>query len=154
MSVCVFHKVLSDEECNNIIAFCKLRATLLDDPSYSVYSRYDFIDKSNKFKDIPCLKPYILGSRWFFTSYETGGFINIHQDGHSTVAHQQSKYTVLFYLNDNYSGGELVVPAMNMSIRPQRGSIIIMDQETHHYVNKILTGYKNILRVDAIDAIN
>lgn len=152
MSVCVFHNVLSEDECNNIISFCKPRAILLDDPSYSVYYRYDFIDKSNKFQNIQCLKPYILGIRWFFTSYEAGGFINIHQDGHSTVAHKQSKYTILFYLNDNYSGGELVVPTMNMSIRPHKGSIIIMDQETYHYVNKIVRGDKYILRVDAIDA--
>jgi Rps23 Pro-64 3,4-dihydroxylase Tpa1-like proline 4-hydroxylase len=123
---------------------------LLDDPSYSIYSRYDFIDKHSKLKDVACLHNYILGVRWFYTSYGMGGFIKLHQDGHSTVHRQQSKYTVLFYLNDNYEGGELVVPDMNLTIKPVKGTVIVMDQEIYHYVNSITTGEKYILRVDAI----
>lgn len=150
--LCIVHKALTVETCNNIISFCKPRAKLLNDITYSVYSRYDFIDKSSKLQGVPCLQKYILGCRWFFTSYDVGGFINIHQDGHSTVRHKPSKYTILFYLNDDYEGGELVIPEMNLNVKPSSGSIIIMDQETYHYVNKITAGEKNILRVDAIDS--
>lgn len=153
MSIAIYHKAISEEECDSIISFCKPRAILLNDPSYSVYYRYDFVDKTNKFGNIQCLRNYILGNRWFFTSYETGGFINIHQDGHSSVCNIESQYTVLIYLNNDYEGGELVIPVMGMNIKPSKGTIIIMDQETYHYVNAVLKGTKNILRVDAIARI-
>jgi Rps23 Pro-64 3,4-dihydroxylase Tpa1-like proline 4-hydroxylase len=148
--LCITQSALTTAECDTIIETCRPCAKLLNDPSYSVYSRYDFIDKNSKLKDIDCLQGYTLGTRWFYTAYDVGGFINMHQDGHTTVSHKQSKYTVLFYLNDNYEGGELVVPTMNLTVRPPKGSVVIMDQETYHYVNKITSGQKHVLRVDAI----
>ena len=64
--------------------------------------------------------------------YQPGGYYKIHQDWFSDDAYLdimnrkagQRIYTVMFYLNDNYIGGDTYFPQLNLSIRGETGKII------------------------------
>jgi len=147
----IISDVITKERASKLIQDCLPQSMKIDDPDYSVYSRYDF--KSMELsKELSKLVPvnFILGSKFAFTAYDKGGFIRTHTDGHSTVKGQPSTHTVLFYLNDDYTGGELVISQLGLCIKPPACSLIIMDQEFSHYVNELTAGHKYVLRVDAL----
>jgi hypothetical protein len=64
------------------------KTTLVNDASYSVYNRYDFRDTSLARKIEEMVRPQFkiqCSSRIFFTYYDVGGFINLHQDGNTDI---------------------------------------------------------------------
>lgn len=127
----------------------------INDTSYSVYYRHDFVDKDFSKRIYEIIKPWFprgrIGSKWYFTKYETGGFIDIHRDGHATIDHVRSKYTILIYLNDDYDGGEVCFEdGGTIVVKPAVGSIIVMDQDLWHKGNPVMSGKKYLLRADMI----
>ena len=52
------------------------------------------------------------------------------------------------YLNNNYDGGELIFPFMDLKIKPESGDLIAYKSniEFPHYVKKVTKGYKWLLQ--------
>ena len=51
-------------------------------------------------------------------------------------------YTFLFYLNDNYEGGEISYPEYGVDHKPTAGDLIIHTTEVIHGVKKIRSGFR------------
>lgn len=49
-------------------------------------------------------------------------------------------FTAIMYLNDNYEGGELNFPTLNISIKPKKGSLIIWPGYLTHSISEISSG--------------
>eukprot|EP01127_Copromyxa_protea_P013444 TRINITY_DN3628_c0_g1_i1.p1 TRINITY_DN3628_c0_g1~~TRINITY_DN3628_c0_g1_i1.p1 ORF type:complete len:748 (-),score=66.35 TRINITY_DN3628_c0_g1_i1:31-2274(-) len=99
-----------------------------------------------------------------FNKYSPGTEFNVHYDGLYKNAHREvSIFSVVIYLNDNYTGGELEFfedPSSDVhrkdytkenlklaaKIRPSAGTALIFNGDVLHSSSKILTGYKYIIR--------
>jgi len=66
-------------------------------------------------------------------NYQPGGFFTPHYDacvGNKTNCERMNKegpryLTVLFYLNDNFEGGETIFPKINKLVKPEKGKAVI-----------------------------
>lgn len=145
-------KVLRESECQKLQQICEPRSVPVDQPDYSQYKRFTFLDEGLRDTLQERIRqtigvPFELSSRINYTSYEDGGYIAAHQDGTGRVRGGDSNVSVLFYLNDDYAGGELLCESLGLTVRPTRGSMIIMRQDLYHSVNPV-QGRKYLLRVD------
>lgn len=63
--------------------------------------------------------------------------------GYSLLAHMDTRYSKwithasVLYFNEEYSGGELGFPLLDISIRPKAGELIIFSQEEDKYLHEI-----------------
>ena len=56
-------------------------------------------------------------------------------------------YSMLIYLNDSYSGGEIEFPDQNLKIKPEAGSVIIFPSKTLHLVHPIADNFRYTVAV-------
>jgi prolyl 4-hydroxylase len=140
---------LTDEECNKIIELSNGKLF----PS-RVYSQNDDVYSTNTRKsqqcwlqdDNPIIKgisdkvrqatntPHNYQEQLQVVNYPVGGFFSPHYDaceGDKDFCKRMNGdngprlFTVLFYLNDNYEGGETVFPKINKSVKPAKGKAVI-----------------------------
>jgi predicted 2-oxoglutarate/Fe(II)-dependent dioxygenase YbiX len=88
-----------------------------------------------------------------FNVYNTGSFFKEHMDGtfHSPLHSTLSLYTMILYLNDDFKGGETVLHLdgeKQMSIKPEVGKVLILDQRIKHEGRTVTLGKKLTLRTD------
>jgi len=91
--------------------------------------------------------------------YTAGGFFKPHYDvcdGTNEYCQRMNQrgirmYTVLVYLNDGYQGGETVFPALNKSVKPEKGKAIVFTnvdpngviiRDSFHGGNPVISGEK------------
>lgn len=76
--------------------------------------------------------------------YPTGQELQKHTD--KLPSPFQNMITLIFYLNDDYSGGEFCMEKNNKDvlIKPKMGDIIAIDNDTVHGSKKVITGNKYI----------
>lgn len=99
-----------------------------------------------------------LSDKWFPTKYVRDGGLCIHTDGSAYDEEKSSSYTLLLYLNDDFSGGrtvfvdnytdEEIVGDNSVFIQPKKGKLLILKQDVLHFAEKISDGVKYILRCD------
>jgi predicted 2-oxoglutarate/Fe(II)-dependent dioxygenase YbiX len=88
-----------------------------------------------------------------FNLYPEGTYFKEHVDGvfYSAVHPTCSVYTMILYLNDDFSAGETVLHidgTKRMSIVPQIGKVLILDQRIKHEGRPVSLGEKMTLRTD------
>ncbi len=72
--------------------------------------------------------------------------INIFSVGHKMNEHSDEigdpniKYGVVIYINDDFNGGEICYPKLNLTHKPKSGSLIIHPGDIIHSVNTVLEG--------------
>lgn len=66
-----------------------------------------------------------------------GNGMGPHQDNKSI---NSNHFICMMYLNDNYSGGEIVFPESLISYKPEAGDIILYKANIVHMVNPVLSG--------------
>lgn len=104
----------------------------------------DVLADVNRFRDL------VLSERWTCHRYGQGGLLKPHQDGTKF----DSVYSVLVYLNDDFSGGRtdfLSKPDatfVTSSIEPVKGRIMVLEQNKWHMSTAIEDGVKYIARAD------
>ncbi len=77
---------------------------------------------------------------FMFSKYMPGCHIKAHSD---TGVYSTSRVvTAVQYLNEDYDGGNLFFPDMGVSIRPERGDLILFWSEYNHGVNVISKGVR------------
>lgn len=92
--------------------------------------------------------------------YQVGQRFKAHLDGSYEKIDSKSFFTVLFYLNDDYQGGEtkfftknhgrLNVKEASFVIQPKLGSALIFRHEQFHEGAMVTNGVKYVLRTDAM----
>lgn len=103
----------------------------------------DIIYKKSKrtFKLIE--KPNILE----FYSYEKGDFLTAHSDKPTKFdSHQNSNYTAIIYLNDDFVGGETYFSDKNEIIYPKAGNLLLFQHQLRHEGKVVELGTKYIFR--------
>ncbi len=101
-----------------------------------------------------------LNPNFRFYRYSPGQRFKPHKDGIINIdAERETRITVLFYLNEDFSGGQTVlmplgIPADQMSSRiviaPKAGSVLLFEHQTWHEGSEVLSGTKYVLRSDVI----
>ena len=72
--------------------------------------------------------------------------INRFLPGHSMgehvdeVGHDEIQYGVVIYINDDFNGGEICYPTLNLVYKPVARSLIIHPGNLKHFVNEVLDG--------------
>lgn len=74
--------------------------------------------------------------------YHEGDFCNTHVDGEENFSHR--KVSGLFYLNDDYEGGEITFPKFNITIKPKKNSILLFpaNYAYEHSASEVKKGKK------------
>ena len=95
---------------------------------------------------------YFLGKEDNFSLYEdiglikysVGDFFENHAD---SIVSSGRKYSVFYYLNDNYAGGEIVFADLNLKISPKANSMLIFPSgpEYAHEVLPVTYGNKYVI---------
>ncbi|MFM6983878.1 MAG: 2OG-Fe(II) oxygenase [Chitinophagaceae bacterium] len=55
------------------------------------------------------------------------------------------KYGVVLYLNDNFEGGELYYPNLDLVIKPEKGMLVYHSGDEEHEVLKVISGNRYTL---------
>ena len=97
----------STKQCKNLTKLAEPKTMLIEDASYSIYRRHDFIDRKLAAQLKVLVQKHTgldfqVNHKFHYTSYSAGGFIKEHLDG-------SSDYTFLVYLTPctGYQGGHL-----------------------------------------------
>jgi hypothetical protein len=77
--------------------------------------------------------------------YRTGDSCSEHID---QVPHEVRVCTAIFYINDDYEGGELVFPEQGLVLRPKPGQVVVTPatEEFPHYVEPVTKGIRYAVR--------
>jgi hypothetical protein len=98
---------------------------------------------------------YLVTSSQCGCQSEVSPFIVGWTEGTSQKEHTDNgnDFTAIMYLNDNYEGGELNFPGLDISIKPKKGSLIIWPGYLTHSISEISSGtrYTMPIFLKAID---
>lgn len=83
----------------------------------------------------------------------TGVELKLHTDGDSDSA---LRYALVFYLNEDFTGGELYFPTRSLEVKPAAGSVIFFPttNEYKHGVRPVTGGATRYVLPSFIEAIN
>lgn len=78
---------------------------------------------------------------WVILKYEEGDFFKVHTDSSRKYPRQVSS---VYYLNDNYEGGELYFPFLDIAIKPSASELVVFPSTNlfSHEAKPILKGVK------------
>lgn len=78
---------------------------------------------------------------WVMLKYREGDFFNAHTDASKEYPRQLS---LVYYLNDDYEGGELYFPFIDLKVKPLAGELICFpsDYLFAHEASKVTSGVK------------
>jgi hypothetical protein len=76
------------------------------------------------------------------SKYRVGGGVEPHSD--EDYKEDNGVYTVIWYLNDDYEGGEIGFSDYGLEIKPERGDIYIYPSYYMHYAKNVTKGEKYI----------
>jgi hypothetical protein len=79
---------------------------------------------------------------YFLRKYHVDGSIGPHIDKNKDNPRNTMDWSVLFYLNDEYAGGEISFPELDLRIKPSKGSAIIFPCTTVHVAEPVKSGEK------------
>lgn len=153
------HSFLTPQDCKKLIDLSeKIRnfeerrnadqskKVLFNDPQCLSLFRYQlqaFFDSS----DYPCsicLSDYV--EIYFFNSRDLD---NPRQDKVMEICKGvPARHTLLVYLNENFVGGETVIPGVSTVIAPKQGDGIILSKAHQYDLGRVLEGTQIILRAD------
>ena len=83
-----------------------------------------------------------ISKNYFLRKYKVGGKIGPHVDKNVDNPLNTMDWSVLFYLNDNYSGGEILFPDLDIKIKPSAGSALIFPCTAVHVAEEVTDGEK------------
>ena len=103
-----------------------------------------YINKSNK-----NISEYIARDSYALSSWKLGIALPPHID---TIKYPdkethtpRSAINALVYLTDDYEGGEITFPELDMVIKPKAGSVVVFDADLMHGVNAVKSGMRKTL---------
>ena len=118
---------------------------------FSLLYDKDFLDFYNNLNDesAKCLSHYsekygywgLVQEGWTLLKYEIDDFFNLHTDSSRRYPRQISS---VYYLNNNYEGGELEFSYIDLTIKPDKNELVIFPSTNlfSHKAKKIISGTK------------
>jgi predicted 2-oxoglutarate/Fe(II)-dependent dioxygenase YbiX len=104
----------------------------------------EYLNKTNKNKS-----DYIAPDSYAMSHWIIGESLEAHTDNlkydHPDTHSPRSIINALLYLTDDYTGGEIFFPEVNMSIKPKAGSVVVFDSDLMHGVNVVKSGTRKTL---------
>jgi hypothetical protein len=92
-----------------------------------------------------------LNERFRGYRYRDGQRFAPHWDGaFARNEHERSELTLLFYLNEGFTGGQTRLLDWDVTIVPRRGSLLVFEHATYHEGVPVTDGTKYVLRTDAM----
>jgi predicted 2-oxoglutarate/Fe(II)-dependent dioxygenase YbiX len=100
-----------------------------------------------------------LNERLRFYRYEVGQMFNWHYDGaFSRDSSEESHFTFMVYLNDDFEGGETVFargarqmpPNPTLRVKPRKGQALLFHHPILHKGDTVSRGRKYVLRTDVM----
>lgn len=88
-----------------------------------------------------------------FTKIENNRSMRMHTDGYdfdesSPTAHRPCHFASIYYINDDYEGGEHCTPYLGLTFKPKRNSLILnctpWDEDMAHRVNSVTKGVRYV----------
>jgi len=157
--------ILTDAECKIILAM--LQSAEWEEMGDEKYKHFRYDMKAPQLSNlvleriigyVPC-KPntsYYVHPEWYISKYTTGCSMDVHADGKNYYERDQSLYTLLIYLNQDFEGGQTVCYIktkdkkliINDIICPHIGKGILLSQSLLHEGKPIEKGTKYVLRSD------
>jgi hypothetical protein len=69
----------------------------------------------------------------FITMYGEGKSLRVHCDGYQygLPGYPQTDYSTVYYINDDYEGGEYILPALGLTYRPVANSLLMISNSSH-----------------------
>lgn len=103
-----------------------------------------YINGSNK---IP--SEYIIRTAYPMSDWKLNKSLAPHIDSikydHGDTQSPRSIINALLYLTDQYEGGEIVFPEINIAIKPKAGSMVVFDSDLQHGVHAVTSGVRKTL---------
>lgn len=104
----------------------------------------EYLNRSNKNKS-----DYIACDKYYLSHWIIGESLEAHIDtlkyDHPDTQTPRSIINALLYLTNDYTGGEIFFPEVNMSIKPKAGSVVVFDADLMHGVNVVKSGTRKTL---------
>jgi predicted 2-oxoglutarate/Fe(II)-dependent dioxygenase YbiX len=104
----------------------------------------EYLNKTNKDKS-----EYVARDSYALSHWIIGESLEAHIDtlkyDHPDTHTPRSIINALLYLTDDYTGGEIFFPEVNMSIKPKAGSVVVFDADLMHGVNAVESGTRKTL---------
>lgn len=143
----IIHNFLSDEECNVLIK----EATTSQKWKPQNENTGIFIIKSENHKILIDIKKRV--SDLFDKDLHTQMIRMIHRttsdsfwEEHSDDAGgEEILYGVVLYLNEDFEGGELIYPDLEIEIKPKKGMLVYHAGSEKHRVSKVMSGNRYTL---------
>jgi predicted 2-oxoglutarate/Fe(II)-dependent dioxygenase YbiX len=104
----------------------------------------EYLNASNKNKNDYISKNTYGVSNWILNKRMNPHIDTIKYDNPDTH-NPRPIINVLLYLTDDYVGGEITFPEIDMVIKPKAGSVVIFDADLMHGVNEIKSGARKTL---------
>jgi hypothetical protein len=100
-------------------------------------------DYCEKTKQVPGYLP----DHFTIKKYNTDAYMGPHVDTEDLFDKKQPSISMVFYLNDDYEGGEIEFPNQQIKIKPEAGSLIIFPsyQPYIHDPKPVLSGTKYMI---------
>lgn len=85
-----------------------------------------------------------------FYKYQPGQKFNMHKDGRQSIGSDITRFSLLVYLNEGYSGGETQFRQEDLMIKPITGMALLFEHDLWHQGVEITKGIKYVLRTDVV----
>lgn len=71
-----------------------------------------------------------------------GQHMGVHKDNVGVLADTGAHvdYGIVIYYNDDYSGGEIVYPELDIEYKPKAGSLVVHKSDIFHFTKPVITG--------------
>lgn len=152
--------LFSKKECKKMIAVFEREAKgeldKADEMLDGKYARFDFTDeKLARLVEERLETEYVVSPRFYVSKYWAGGSIEEQFDGNfesevGGVA-MKSAYSVVVYLNSDFSGGGTQFSDSGSVITPVTGKCLVFDQKLEYSGKEVVSGIKYILRTDLMN---
>jgi hypothetical protein len=131
------------ENLTSLIHYTQWPDNVLQNATFEALTRY--LDGVVKIvKNIYNVDCFSESGPWIALAKE-GGYMNMHCDG--TFIHNRdaiTHFSSVYYINDDYEGGEFNMPLMGFRLRPKANSLLIFTHSSHedmaHEVTPVISG--------------
>jgi len=144
----VISNFISDEDCSAVIKYLDENDNSPDFPQLRYKNNHElrktFVNpQSLEIADIILKYANKLNygdsyyvAEYFLSLFKPGYAMHMHQD---IIGEVVFTHSIVLYLNDNFSGGELIIPELNFKHKPQKGDAVIFSPNTmEHGVTEVL----------------
>lgn len=86
----------------------------------------------------------------FLSLFGEGKLLRLHCDDfqYGIQGHPQTDYSTIYYVNDDYEGGEIYLPALGLNIKPRANSLLLWSNSWHedmaHGVKSVISGNRYV----------